>query len=74
MKSRVATITAVSALSLADPALRWALLALAAGVILITLVLIRVVVARAVDSPKAARKVLRILLEMLRICLGRPRG
>lgn len=74
MKSRVATITAVSALSLAGPALRWALLALAAGVILIMLVLIRVVVVRAVDSPKAARKVLRTLLEMLRIWLGRPRG
>jgi len=68
MKSRVATITAVSALSLADPALfGWALLALVAGVIIITLVLICVVVVRAVDSPRAARQVLRILL-------GRPRG
>ncbi len=68
MKSRVAaTITTASALSLADPAFGWALLALVAGVIIITLVLICVVVVRAVDSPRAARKVLRILL-------GRPRG
>jgi hypothetical protein len=62
MKSRVATITTVSALILADRALAWALLI--AGVILIF-----VVVVPAVHSPnkqEAAQEVLRILLGRLR--------
>jgi hypothetical protein len=62
MKSRVATITTVSALILADRALGWALLI--AGVILIF-----VVVVPAVHSPnkqEAAQEVLRILLGRLR--------
>jgi len=63
MKSRVAaTITTVSALSLADRALGWVLLI--AGVVLIF------VVVTAVYWPRFRKDA----QEVLRILLGRPRG
>ena len=69
MKSRVAAVTAASAMILrADNALDWGLLV--AGVIV--LVLIAVVVVPAVHSAKASKK--KAAQEVLRILLGRPRG